>query len=131
MKGWLFRWSPAIIIMGIIFIASSTSGSSIPDFGYINFLAMKGGHLLGYALLGAAFLHGLSSGRSITRPKVVITVIVVILYAILDEWHQSFTPGRNPTSLDICIDTAGGFLGMAFLHIIRKGFLNLKNRNIN
>ena len=97
MKEWLFRWSPAIIIMGIIFIASATSGSSIPNFGYINFLVMKGGHLSGYALLGAAFLHGLSNGGAITRSRVVITGILVVLYATSDEWHQNFTPGRHPS----------------------------------
>ena len=116
----LYRWGPAIIIMGIIFIASSTSGSDLPDFGYIDFFAMKGGHLLGYTLLSAAFLHGLSNGGPITRSRIAVTGILVILYAISDEWHQSFTPGRNPALLDVGIDTAGGFLGVAFLYFIRK-----------
>jgi VanZ family protein len=108
------------MIMGIIFIASSTSGSDLPDFGSIDFLAKKWGHLLGYTLLSAAFLHGLSNGGPITRSRMVVTGILVILYAISDEWHQSFTPGRNPALLDVGIDTAGGFLGVAFLYYIRK-----------
>lgn len=116
----LYRWGPAIIIMGIIFIASSTPGSDLPDFGSVNFLAMKGGHLLGYILLSAAFLHGLSNGGPITRSRIAVTWILVILYAVLDEWHQSFTPGRNPAFLDVSIDTAGGFLGVAFLYFIKK-----------
>jgi VanZ family protein len=117
---WLYRWGPAIIIMGIIFIASSTPGTDLPDFGYIDFFAMKAGHLLGYTLLSAAFLHALSYGRPITRSRIAVTWILVILYAISDEWHQSFTPERNPALLDLSIDTAGGFLGVAFLYIIRK-----------
>jgi VanZ family protein len=116
----LYRWGPAIIIMGIIYIASSTPGSDLPDFGYANFLAMKGGHLLGYTLLSAAFLHGLSNGGHITRWRIAVTWILVILYAVSDEWHQSFTPGRNPALLDISIDTAGGLLGVVFLYFIRK-----------
>jgi hypothetical protein len=124
MKRWLYRWGPAILIMGLIFIASSASGSSIPDFGSMNLFVLKGGHLLGYALLGAAWLHGMSGGGSITRSRVAAAGILVILYAISDEWHQSFTPGRNPALRDICIDTAGGFLGMACLHWARKRFLH-------
>ena len=116
----LYQWGPAIIIMGIIFIASSTPGSDLPDFGYIDFLAMKGGHLLGYILLSAAFLHGLSNGVPITRSRIAVTWILVILYAISDEWHQSFMPGRNPALLDVSIDAAGGFLGVVLLYFIRK-----------
>ena len=117
---WLFRWGPAALIMGIIFIASSTPGSDLPDFGIIDLLVRKGGHLVGYALLGAAFFHGLSSGKSQTRSWIIITEILVILYALSDEWHQSFSPGRNPALMDICIDAAGGLIGIASLYFARK-----------
>jgi VanZ family protein len=115
--------------MGIIYIASSTPGSDLPDFGYVNFLAMKGGHLLGYTLLSAAFLHGLSNGGPITWSRIAVTWILVILYAVLDEWHQSFTPGRNPALLDVSIDTAGGFLGVVFLYFIKKRLHRLWKRH--
>lgn len=127
MKYWLFRWGPAILIMGLIFLASSTSGSEIPDFGRIDFFTKKLGHLIGYALLGAALFHCVSGGGSINAPRALITMSLVFLYAVSDEWHQSFTPGRNPAFQDICIDTVGGFLGMAFLHQFRKRILH-RNR---
>ena len=120
MKERLFRWGPAIIIMGLIFIASSTSGSDIPDFGVLNFCAMKGGHLLGYALLGATYLHALVWQNKHNRSRLLTAGILVILYAITDEWHQSFTPERYPSLMDVCIDTAGGFLGIASRHFVRK-----------
>ena len=120
MKEWLFRWSPSFLFMGLIFMASSTSGNDIPDFGTINFFVMKGGHLLGYALLGAAFFHGLSRGDFVKPFRALSSEILVILYACSDEWHQSFTPGRHPSLQDICIDAAGGLLGIAFLYIARK-----------
>ena len=120
MKERLFRWGPAILIMGLIFIASSTSGSDIPDFGVLDFCAKKGGHFLGYALLGATYLHALIWNRNQTRSRLLTAGVLVILYAISDEWHQGFTPERHPSFLDLCIDTAGGFLGIACLHLVRK-----------
>ncbi len=122
MQQWLLRWGPAVLLMGLIFVASSTTGSDIPDFGVMNFIFLKGGHLIGYALLGAAYLHGMSWQRTISRSRIWTAAILAVLYAISDEWHQSFTPGRNPSLTDIFIDTAGGFLGIACLHYFRKRF---------
>ena len=109
--------------MGLIFLASGTSGSDLPDFGFMNPIAMKGGHLLGYAMLGAAYLHALVWQRTSTRFRFLAAGILVVLYAISDEWHQSFTAGRHPSLADICIDTVGGIWGIACLHYVRKRIL--------
>ncbi|MBN2243415.1 MAG: VanZ family protein [Acidobacteria bacterium] len=123
MKKLLSRWGPAFLIMGIIFIASSTSGSRLPDFGIMNFLAMKGGHFAGYALLGAAYFHAFSRQRIPPQSRFWAAGILVVLYAISDEWHQGLTPDRYPAIGDVCIDTAGGILGIACLHYFRKRFM--------
>ena len=111
----IIRWIPAIIIMGIIYIASSTPGFDLPDFGIMDLLAKKGGHLLGYALLGAAYAYACKRDGLIVRSKVILSGILIVLYACIDEWHQSFIPGRNPSFLDIGIDIIGGFLGIVLL----------------
>ena len=129
MKERLFRWGPALLIMGLIYIVSSTPGSDIPGFGAMDFLAKKGGHLVGYALLGAAYFHGLTWRRNRSRALMLAAGVLAILYAVSDEWHQSFTPGRNPALSDICIDTAGGFLGIICLDYVRKRLILAKGRN--
>ncbi len=40
-----------------------------------------------------------------------VPVIVVAVYGCLDEFHQSFTPGRSCSALDWCADVAGAALG--------------------
>jgi VanZ family protein len=35
-----------------------------------------------------------------------------ILYAITDEYHQSFVPGRSPRGMDVGIDALGAVLGL-------------------
>lgn len=129
MMRWLFNWGPAILTMGLIFIASSTSGSDIPDFGVMNPLFMNGGHFVGYALLGAAFLHALNRQGSLGRSRFLTAGVLVVLYAISDEWHQSFTPDRHPSLTDIFIDTAGGYLGISCLYFIRKRITHPGGRN--
>ena len=63
MKGFLSRWGPALVLMAVIFAASATPGEDLPNAGAWDTLFKKGGHLLGYALLGAAYLRGLAWSR--------------------------------------------------------------------
>jgi len=120
MKQWIFRFGPAVIVMGIIFIVSSTPGSSIPDLGPLDHLSKKMGHLLGYALLGAAYRHAWSRNSFISRSGTVTAGLLVVLYAVIDEWHQGFIPGRNATLLDVCIDIVGGIIGIVLLPWLGK-----------
>ena len=38
--------------------------------------------------------------------------IMATLYAVLDEWHQTFVSGRSGQLRDICIDSAGALTGV-------------------
>ena len=116
MKAWVLRFAPALVIMAVIFLASATPGSELPAFGIWDLAAKKGGHMLGYALLAAAYYHALSRGRNTARAPLLIAFCLTVLYAATDEWHQSFVPGRSPSFQDICIDAIGGLIGSALLH---------------
>ena len=124
MKEWLKRWGPAILVMGLIFVASNTSGSDIPKFGIYDLLVKKGGHMFGYALLAAAYFHALDNGKRKPRILFLLTVLLAVIYAASDEFHQSFTPGRSPAVMDVCIDAIGSIIGMAVLLLSRRCFFN-------
>lgn len=119
MRDWAIRWGPAVAIMSFIFIASSIPGPELPKLDFGDTLLKKGGHMVGYALLAASYLHALNSVRSIKPIRFVAAFCLTILYAASDEWHQGFTPGRNPSLLDIVIDAAGGLIGLLVWHIIQ------------
>lgn len=112
MKVWIKRWGPAVLIMAVIFFASGTPGDSLPRFGTPDFLTKKGGHMLGYALLAAAYLRGLNYGKSCTKLPAFAAVSLAIAYAMSDELHQKFTEGRSPSLMDVWIDAAGACLGI-------------------
>lgn len=48
----------------------------------------------------------------------VISVSICCVYAMLDEFHQSFVPGRTPLVKDVIIDTSGAILGTVFCFMI-------------
>ena len=119
MNQWIRRWWPAILMMVLIFVASATPGKELPGFGYWDVVVKKGGHMTGYALLALAFLHGLTGGKSISRRHAFQAVILAALYAVTDEFHQRFTPGRGPSIADVGIDTLGATIGLLVWGLFR------------
>jgi len=105
----LLRWLPAVGIMILIFCISATPSYRIPSTGAWDVLVKKGSHFLGYALLGAACLYG--TGR-VERRTMAYALAISVLYALSDEYHQTFTPGRHGQLSDAGIDTLGAMLGV-------------------
>ena len=52
--------------------------------------------------------------------RILITIGLWMLYAILDEFHQSFSPGRTPKITDVYIDTLGIIIGILLVIFARK-----------
>jgi VanZ family protein len=123
MKAWIWRWGPALFLMLLIFIASATPGSDIPKFGTFDIFAKKGGHMIGYALLSAAYFHALNNGKKVTKLRFLVAVFLAILYAATDEFHQLFTPGRGSSIIDIGIDAIGSLIGLGLWCLIRIRYL--------
>ncbi len=75
-----------------------------------HFLIRKAGHFTEYAVL--AFLARrafISSSRIFLRRYwFQLGLALVVIYGLLDEFHQSFVPSRTPSIYDSGIDIAGG-----------------------
>ncbi len=76
----------------------------------MHFLIRKCGHLTEYFVFSFLLLRGFRAGRSEVRLRwALLAIAIVAAYATLDEWHQSFVPGRGGLELsDIALDTASG-----------------------
>lgn len=85
----------------------------------------KAAHMTEYAILSitlsyAFFVFGNNGWKLIFKSQ-----IMCIFYAIADEIHQLYVPGRSGQIVDVLIDGVGGFLGcMVFLYFI-NAFLKL------
>ncbi|GAB4504022.1 MAG: hypothetical protein Fur0043_10150 [Anaerolineales bacterium] len=113
----LTRWLPAVLLMAVIFVFSSIPSDEMPSFDWADLLVKKGGHALGYGLLALSYARGLrsyawpESSRS-RRRRCFVAFLMVVLYAVSDEYHQSFTPGRHPSIWDVFIDSGGAALAL-------------------
>ncbi len=103
-QGTAWRYLPALILMAIIFGLSSTPSEEMPSFGSWDRLIKKGGHALGYGLLALAWWYALE-WRNDRRH---IALIATLTYAMSDELHQAFVPGRHPSLVDAWIIDGGG-----------------------
>ena len=64
------------------------------------------------------------SEKEILRKNIIYTCIFCIIYAIFDEIHQIYVPGRTGKAIDVIIDTLGSCMGIAILllnNFIKKG----------
>lgn len=50
--------------------------------------------------------------------KFITSFTIGVTYAITDEIHQYFTPGRNASIVDVCIDSLGVLTGIFILIIL-------------
>jgi VanZ family protein len=97
-------------MMSLIFAASSLPAQSIPTWsGVLDFAIKKGGHMLGYGLLAIAMLRGVGRKKSAAYS---MAWVLVVIYAVTDEYHQSFVPGRGASGLDVLIDGAGAAIAL-------------------
>jgi VanZ family protein len=126
---WIAFWWPSLAWAAVMFwfstadfSAANTGRVILPVLHWIlpaasagalaemHFLIRKCGHVTEYFVLGWLLLRGFRAGRREVRLRWAIAAIVLCAgYATLDEWHQSFVPGRGGLELsDILLDTASG-----------------------
>jgi VanZ family protein len=109
----VLRWRAALLMMLIIFFISARTPSDLPNFEWADRIVKKGGHMIGYALLAISYWRAFH----FQRQKSWLAWCLAILYAITDEFHQSFIPGRFPSVWDVLIfDNLGAFIGIGLLH---------------
>lgn len=93
--------------MGLIFWFSSLSVLPTPETPLINYVLKKSAHVGVYAVLYLFWFQALRKSGVDKRKAALWSVIISGLYAVSDEYHQSFTPGRQPAVVDIVFDLTG------------------------
>ena len=111
-RRWL-AWLPAIAVMAIIFVLSSQSGLRVSDDAAVDRPFRVTGHLLAFGTLAACVLLGLAWDRRPRPRDAAIALGVTFIFALSDEWHQSFVPERMGRMDDVVTDMIGAAVGLA------------------
>lgn len=83
----------------------------MPEYAWADLFVKKGGHLIGYALLALSYLYAFKFEPS----KLRVVWLLAVLYAMTDEFHQSFVAGRMASWIDVAIDGIGAALALFFV----------------
>src|SRR6266550_4706173 len=134
MKSFLKYWLPLFIWLGVIFVGSTevmsaeqTSRFLVPFLRWldpqisfatiaaIHFALRKLGHLTEYAIFAALLWRALRCGTCLQAKMSILFLLVWLaaaIFAVTDEFHQSFVPSRTASPIDIMIDICGAMIGL-------------------
>ena len=86
--------------------------------GIANHYVRKTAHFMIYAIL-AVLVYNLMASYGIKRSKVVLfAAIVCLVYAVSDEIHQVYVPGRAGQIKDVLIDFSGSALALGTIYLL-------------
>jgi VanZ family protein len=137
----VWRYGPLVAWMVFMFFASTgaLSGENtsrivrplllwlFPDISdekiaLAHFVTRKVAHFLEYGVLAflAARAFSSSSAPLLRRRWFLISLLLVVIYSISDEYHQSFVPSRGASIYDSVIDTLGGLTALLLYYAWRS-----------
>ena len=123
-SGTIVRWFLGLIYPGFDAFAEVRQ-AEILEFWHT--LIRKGAHFTEYAVLAVLVANAIRPYTLPVRPKWLLPIGFSALYAVTDEIHQYFVPGRACSAVDVGIDTCGAIFGtgvfmlVVFLVSRRKG----------
>jgi len=113
----ILKWFPALFLMLLIFSFSAQPSLNLPNFGWVDTIAKKSGHVIGYALLAWSYWYAFE----FYKDKRWLVWLFVLLYAMTDEFHQLFVAGRHPSIWDVVIfDNVGALISLWFISYIKQ-----------
>jgi len=137
---WMRWWWPALVWAALVtsfstdsFSAEHTSRLILPllrwlfphaapetlDFAHL--VIRKAAHVSEYFIFSLLVLRAFRAGRGGWRwTWAYSTMLVVGCFALLDEFHQLFVPGRGASVLDSLLDTCAGAAALLVFWIIER-----------
>ena len=136
MRRLLSRYLPLVVWLIFISVASSDSFSanntsriigplvlwlfpntSPETMAVIHLVVRKVAHFTEYAILAylAARAFRTSPRAALANRWFIISLALVVCYALLDEYHQSFVPSRTASIYDSFIDMIGGLVALLLI----------------
>ena len=94
----------------------------------LQFIVRKSAHFIGYMILGI-LASGLILQYENINKKYPLAFLICVIYAISDEVHQLFVPGRAGQVRDVLIDSAGSLLGIIIVMAFEKLLIKFNKKH--
>ncbi len=104
-------WLPVVAWAALIFALSSIPNLTTTG-GVLGDVLSSGAHAVEYAIFGALLFRALDVR--------LLAFVAGFAYAITDEIHQSFVPGRLASGVDLLVDALGLLMGIVLLERARR-----------
>lgn len=85
-----------------------------------NRVIRKLAHFFLFFVLGMLVMNAMQFIKTKMRNRLGISAAICFLYAVSDEVHQLFVPGRDSDIKDVMVDTVGAVLGIGLYWLIQK-----------
>ncbi|MGI6225840.1 MAG: VanZ family protein [Peptococcales bacterium] len=93
------------------------------DLKRLNKIMRKNAHFFAYLLLGFLVINALKKSGVKGYKAYIMAIGICFLYAVSDEVHQLFVPGRGGQIRDVLIDSAGAVSGVILHKITKKALI--------
>jgi hypothetical protein len=119
----VWYWGPVLAALLVIFVASAQPklgpppeadplhiyfSGWLPVFpGLWEFAIKKSAHIIAFGALTVLNLRALAGSGTGLRRSLLTAIGLTLAYALVDEAHQSFVPGRHASLADVGLDLIG------------------------
>lgn len=104
----LYLWLPVVAWMGLIFYLSAQPDLPQTHTHWADLILSATAHAILFGVLAVLWARALG-GR---RRGLLLAFALTMLYALLDEFHQTFVPGRHADPWDLLFDGLGAALAL-------------------
>ncbi len=108
----LDHWFPPVAWAGVIFLFSSLTVTPSTEIYWQDFIVKKTAHVVEYGIFAALLYRALRGSGVEKLNAALFAILIAVIYGATDEFHQSFTPGREPRVRDVVFDTIGAVAGV-------------------
>ena len=106
----------SLLWMGLIFFLSAQPDLPHPQTGWLDLLFSSAAHFIMFGVLAVLWAWALGWGRY----GWLVSLALTLLYALSDEFHQSFVPGRHADPFDLVCDALGAVAGLGAWAWLRR-----------
>jgi VanZ family protein len=116
-KSRIGRWIFVIVYAVMIFYFSSLSTIPTPEKEILGFIIKSSvKHFFEYFFFGLLLFYALEDNKR----NILFSILIGGLYALSDEFHQFFVPGRIADPFDVAVDIIGIIVAVLLMYFLSK-----------